>query len=59
MMIGVGVAALVVATFGHRRSMKALSAEYGVPTSSTLSVTVSALVGGLGALLFLLTLFRQ
>jgi putative membrane protein len=58
-MIGIGVAALVIATIGHRRGMQALRAEYGALIPHSLSVVVAALIGGLGGLLFLAALFRQ
>jgi putative membrane protein len=59
MMIGIGLAALIFATIGHRRSMEALRAEYGVMIPRSLSMIVAVLVGLLGVLLFWAALFRE
>jgi putative membrane protein len=46
LMIGIGLAALALATFEHRRSMQALRAEYG-----ELPYSLAALMAGLLAVL--------
>jgi putative membrane protein len=59
MMIGIGLTALIFATIGHRRSMEALRAQYGVLIPRSLALVVAVLVGLLGILLFLAALFRE
>jgi putative membrane protein len=58
-MIGIGVGALVLATIGHLRNMRALRAEYGELIPYSLSTLVAASIGFVGVLLFFLALFRQ
>ena len=60
LMIGIGLTALVLATVEHRRSLRALRAEYGggvVPYS--LATFIGALIGLLGFLGLLAVAFRQ
>ena len=60
LMIGIGLAILVLATVEHRRSLRALRIEYGgdlVPYS--LATVVGALIGLLGILGLLAVAFRQ
>ena len=57
LMIGIGLTALLLATFQHRRDLMGLRAEYGqVPYS--LATVVAAMVGVLGVLGFLSVLLR-
>ena len=46
-MIGIGIAALVVAAIDHRRHMQSMRAEYG-PIPASLSAGVAVLVALLG-----------
>src|SRR5262245_41771654 len=58
LMIIIGLVALVVATFEHRQSMRALRAEYhDVPRS--LAAIMAALIGLLGFLGLFSVIFRQ
>jgi hypothetical protein len=50
-MIGIGITALILATIGHRRSMRTLRGEYGAVIPYSLSTVVAALIGILGVLL--------
>jgi putative membrane protein len=59
LMIGIGMTALVLATVEHRRSMRALRAEYGALVPYSLSTLVAGLIGTLGIILFLAVLFRM
>ncbi|MGH9253799.1 MAG: YidH family protein [Vicinamibacterales bacterium] len=59
-MIGLGVAALALATFEHRRNMKELQAhysEYG-PIPRSLAAGVATVVAGLGVLGLVLVFLR-
>lgn len=57
-MIGIGIAALILATFTNRREMKALRHQYPfVPYS--LATLVAGLVALLGAVTFVAVLLRQ
>ena len=58
MMIGIGVAALVLATFGHRADVRALRAEYGALVPNSLATVIATLVAGLGVFLFFAVVFR-
>ena len=51
MLIGIGLAALLLAAAQHRRDLTALRAEYG-PVPYSLAAVVAVLVGGLGVLGF-------
>ena len=58
MMIGIGLAALVFATFEHRRNLKALRTDYGtVPYS--LAAVVAGLIAILGVAGMLSVLFQR
>ena len=58
MMIGIGLTALVLATVGHFRDMRALRAHFSrVPYS--LATALAALVAILGIVAFLAVIFRQ
>jgi putative membrane protein len=59
MMITIGIVALALATLGHRRSLTALHAQYGVMVPPSLATTVSYLVGVFGVLLLLAAIFHQ
>ena len=57
-MIGIGLAALILATIQHRRDMKALRKLHpNVPMS--MATVVAALVGALGVVTFVAVIFRQ
>jgi putative membrane protein len=57
MMIAIGLVALVVATTGYRRSMRAMRAEFGHVPIWTATV-VAALVSLLGIVAFVAVMFR-
>jgi putative membrane protein len=57
-MIGTGLAALLLATVEHRQSMKALAATYG-PQPRSVAGLVSALVAVMGLLAFAATLLHM
>jgi hypothetical protein len=59
MMITIGIVALALATFDHRRSLTALHAQYGVTVPPSLATKVSYLVGVFGVLLLLAAIFYQ
>ena len=59
LMIGIGIASLILATVGHRRSMRALRADYGGLIPSSLSTVVAGLIGALGVVLLIAVLFRM
>jgi putative membrane protein len=59
LMIGIGITSLILATIGHRRSMRALRADYGVLIPYSLSTVVAGLIGALGVLLLVAVLFRM
>jgi len=51
LMMGIGVFALVLATFEHRRSLQSLRHQYGgYPIPSSLATLLAALISGLGIL---------
>ena len=56
-MIGIGVAVLLVATIQHRREMQELRKQYG-PVPYSLATALAALITGLGILGLLSVLFR-
>ena len=58
-MIGIGITSLILATIGHRRSMRALYADYGGLISYSLSTVVAGLVGALGVVLLVAVLLRM
>jgi putative membrane protein len=58
-MIAIGIAALVLATLGHRRSMRTLRAEYGPLIPNSLSTVVAGLVGAVGIVLLISVLLRM
>jgi len=58
LMISIGLVALLLATWQHRRDVEALRREYGeVPYS--LATVIAGLICGLGLLSLLLVLWRQ
>ena len=59
LMIGIGITALILATIGHRRSMRALRAEYGAVIPYSLSTVVAGLIGVLGVVLLVAVLLRM
>jgi inner membrane protein YidH len=59
LMIGIGITALILATIGHRRSMRALRADYGALIPYSLSTVVAGLIGVLGGVLLVAVLFRM
>ena len=59
LMIGIGLTALILATIGHRNSMRALRVEYGALIPSSLSTVVAGLIGVLGVVLLVAVLFRM
>ncbi|HEX2454743.1 MAG TPA: DUF202 domain-containing protein [Vicinamibacterales bacterium] len=59
LMIGIGIASLILATIGHRRSMRALRANYGARVPNSLATVVAALIGILGVLLLVAVVFRM
>ena len=58
-MIGIGIAALILATIGHSRSMGVLRADYGANIPYSLSTVVAGLVGVLGVILLVAVVFRM
>jgi putative membrane protein len=59
LMIGIGITSLILATIGHRRSMRALRADYGALIPYSLSTVVAGLIGALGVVLLVAVLFRM
>lgn len=59
LMIGIGIAALLLATVGHYRNMRALRDRYGTLVPFSGSAVLAALVGVLGLVLFVAVLLRQ
>ena len=59
LMIGIGIAALILATIGHRRSMRTLRTDYGALIPYSLSTVVAGLIGGLGVILLVAVLLRM
>jgi putative membrane protein len=57
-MIGIGLVALLLSTLEHRRSMRAMRAEFGNVPVSTATV-VGALISVLGILAFVAVLLRS
>ena len=57
MLIGIGLAALLLAAAQHRKDLKVLRDEYG-PVPYSLAAVVAVLVGGLGVLGFASVLLR-
>ena len=57
-MITIGLAGLVLATFEHRRSLVALRAEYGGTVPYSLTTVVATLIASLGVLLFIAVAFH-
>ena len=51
--------AMILATLGHRRSMRALRAEYGALIPYSLATVVAGLIGILGVILLVAVLFRM
>ena len=58
-MIGIGIMAMILATIGHRRSMRALRAEYGPLIPYSLATVVAGLIGILGVILLVAVLLRM
>lgn len=58
-MIGIGVAALVVATIQHELSMHYLRKQYGVLVPRSLASFLAVLICLFGVVLFIAALFRQ
>jgi putative membrane protein len=59
LMIAIGITSLILATIGHRRSMRALRDEYGALIPYSLSTVVAGLIGILGVLLLIAVVFRM
>ena len=59
LMIGIGITSLILATIGHRRSMRVLRAEYGALIPYSLSTVVASLIGVLGVILLVAVVFRM
>ena len=59
LMIAIGITSLILATIGHRRSMRAMRDEYGALIPYSLSTVVAALIGALGVLLLFAVLFQM
>ena len=59
LMIGIGIASLILATIGHRRSMRALRANYGALVPNSLATVVAGLIGILGVLLLVAVVLRM
>ena len=59
LMIAIGLLALVLATIGHRRGMRALRAEYGALIPYSLATVVAGLIGVLGVVLLVAVLLRM
>ncbi len=60
LMIGIGLAALILATVEHRRGLRALRAEYGGDlVAYSIATVIAALIGLLGVLGLLAVTFRQ
>ena len=59
LMIGIGIAALILATIGHQRDMRALRDEYGVQIPYSLSTVVAGLIGALGIMLLVAVVLRM
>ena len=58
-MIGIGVLALIVTTIQHRRSMRALRAEFGDVLPPSVAPLVAGLVGMLGLIALVSVSVRQ
>jgi hypothetical protein len=58
-MIGLGVAALTLATLAVRRNLQVLRAQYGYLVPYSLATVLAALIAGLGNLGLLAVAFRQ
>lgn len=58
LMIGIGITAMILATIGHRRSMRALRVEYGALIPYSLATVVAGLIGILGVILLVAVLLR-
>jgi len=60
LMMGIGLAALALATVEHRRELQALRIAYGdVDVPRSLAMVIAGLIAGLGILGMLVVLFRQ
>ena len=59
LMIGIGITAMILATIGHRRSMRAMRADYGALIPYSLATVVATLIGTLGAILLVAVLLRM
>ena len=58
LMIGVGVVALVLATFDHRRNLHALRTSYG-PVQSSLAMALAFFMSVVGVVALVAVFFRQ
>lgn len=58
-MIGIGVAALILATSAHHSRVRALRNEYGGLVPRSMATVFAVMVGVFGVLLFLAAFFRQ
>ena len=58
LMIGIGIMAMILATIGHRRSMRALRVEYGALIPHSLATVVAVLIAILGVILLVAVLLR-
>ena len=58
-MIGITITAMILATIGHRRSMRALRADYGALIPYSLATIVAGLIGILGVILLVAVLLRM
>jgi putative membrane protein len=59
LMIGIGITAMILATIGHFRSMRALRTEYGALIPYSLATVMAGLIGILGVILLVAVLFRM
>ena len=59
LMIGIGIASLILATVSHQRSMRALRADYGGLIPYSLSTILAGLIGILGVFLLVAVLLRM
>lgn len=59
LMIGIGLTALLLATIEHRRTLRAMRAEYGAVVPYSLATLIGGLVSVLGVLGLVMALLRQ
>lgn len=58
-MIGIGITTMILATIGHRRSMRAFRADYGALIPYSLATVVAGLIGIVGVILLVAVLLRM